>query len=406
MTIEEGTLSTPRERAAVLWLTNISHAVNHFQNQMLPVLYPVIMAELGFGYAQLGVLTAIKDLLGKGSQVVYGFLVLFSRRTHLLGFGNMIMGIGTLLTGFSGSFTGFVGARAVASVGSSAQNPVGASLLAGYYPERRGTMLALNRSVANVGSILAPLLAGGLLLVTGWRQIFFLASFVSLAMGLAYFISRNRLGAGNLPSSKGKLAAGTASYLRVLRNRNMIMVSLVMMVGAAGRSESADEVYMVAHFVRDLGLSSALAGTALAVLQLGGMVGPVAFGWLSDRLPRKGVLQASLFLSALATLWLTFQGAYLPLMFLNLVIYGMVIKSRVVITQALVADSLPDADRDAAFSMFYFIGFASAPVWALFTGFLMQAMGFSVAFSVLSVSYLVGVVLMLLVVDPRRPARR
>ncbi|MBI2918036.1 MAG: MFS transporter [Chloroflexi bacterium] len=405
LTIEEGPLATPGERTAVLWLTNFSHAMNHFQNHMLPVLYPAIMAELGFGYAQLGVLTAIRDLLGNGGQVIYGFLTAFFRRTHLLGFGSIILGIGTLLSSLSRSYTGFVGARAVAAAGSSAQNPVSASLLSGYFPHRRGTMLALNRSVAGVGSILAPLVAGLLLLVTGWRQIFFLASLGSLAMGLAYFSFWNRLGTGNVPSGGKKLAASKASYLRVLRNRNMIMVSLVMMVGVGGRSGSADVVYMGTHFVHDLGLSAALVGVAVAVQQFGGMVGPLGFGWLSDRLSRKGVLQASLFLSALVTLWLAFLEAYLPLLFLNMLIYGMVINSRVAITQALVADSLSDADRDAAFSMYYFIGFASAPVWALLSGFLMQALGFSVTFSVWAVSYLIGVALMLFVVDPRRPAR-
>ena len=44
------------ERNIILWLTNVSHGVNHFQNQMMVVLYPVIMPELGFGYAELGVL--------------------------------------------------------------------------------------------------------------------------------------------------------------------------------------------------------------------------------------------------------------------------------------------------------------------------------------------------------------
>ena len=43
------------ERNIILWLTNVSHGVNHFQNQMMVVLYPVIMPELGFGYAELGV---------------------------------------------------------------------------------------------------------------------------------------------------------------------------------------------------------------------------------------------------------------------------------------------------------------------------------------------------------------
>ena len=63
----------------------------------------------------------------------------------------------------------------------------------------------------------------------------------------------------------------------------------------------------------------------------------------------------------------------------------------------MVADSLPVADRDAAFSVFFFLGFISAPFWALLVGFLMERMGFTFAFSVLALSYLLGVSLMLLV---------
>jgi len=45
-------------------------------------------------------------------------------------------------------------------------------------------------------------------------------------------------------------------------------------------------------------------------------------GWLSDRVSRRGVIQASLLLSMLATWWLAHQGPGLPLLLLNLVLYG------------------------------------------------------------------------------------
>ena len=115
------------ERALVLWLTNVSHAVNHFQNQTVSTLYPVIMAELGFGYLELGTLTAIRTVFGNASQIVYGFLTPFARRSHLLGLGNLVQGVGTLATGMVGGYGGFVAARTVTSVGASAQHPVGAS---------------------------------------------------------------------------------------------------------------------------------------------------------------------------------------------------------------------------------------------------------------------------------------
>ncbi len=393
-------------RQLTLWLTNLSHALNHFQNQMVAVLYPLIMAELGFGYAQLGAITAIRNLLGSGTQVVYGFLVPFARRSVLLAAGNLVLAAGTLLTGVAGSYLGFLGARTLSSAGSSAQHPVGSSLLAGRFPTTRGTVLALNTSIAGVGSLLAPAVAGLLLLVLGWRAIFILVTAASGAMGVAYFVLRDRIEPtpSRVGSRVGRLSASRRSYGRVLRNRNMIVISLVMMAGAAGRGEGVNVTYLGPHLVRDLAVSTAIAGLALSVLQVGAIAGPLGFGWLSDRVSRKAVIQISLLLSAVATWWLAYQKAYLPLLLLNLVIYGAVTTSRNTLTQALVADSLPDVDRDAAFSVYYFLGFISGPIWALLTGLIMQASGFTLAFSVLGFSYLGGMILMAFADDPRRGA--
>ena len=176
---------------------HFSHGVNHFQNEMLAVLYVVIMPELGFTYTQLGAVTAIRSVFGGAVQGLYGFATPFLSRARLLGAGSIVMGVGTLLTGASNSFGTFLGARAVAAVGGSAQHPVGYSLLAGYFPQARGTILALNSSISNVGGLVAPLTAGGLLLNMGWQQIFFIVAFISVAMGMLYFLYSRKVGSLN-----------------------------------------------------------------------------------------------------------------------------------------------------------------------------------------------------------------
>jgi len=399
----EGEVGSAVERSIILWLTNVSHGVNHFQNQMMVVLYPVIMPELGFGYAELGVLLAVQSMLGGATQGFYGFATPFLPRTWLLGIGNLVLGLGTLATGFVNSFGGIISTRGVASVGASAQHPVGYSLLAGYFPSARGKIIGLNSSISNVGSLLAPLTAGAMLVIMSWRQVFMIVAALSIAMGLVYFLFQKRVdtGASQGSTSKDKLMQSTSSYLRVFRNRNMIFVSLVMMVGGAGRGGGGMVAFMAVYFANDLGLSTFTVAVAITTLGLGGVIGPIGFGWLSDRLSRTGILQLSLGLSAIATVWVAFQGAFLPLLLLSLVLYGTVTRSRMTLTQAVVADSLPDEDRDAAFSAFFFLGFASGPVWLLLVGSLMQTLGFSVAFSMLAVSYLVGMLLMLFVTDPK-----
>jgi MFS family permease len=389
---------TPDARR-MLWLTNVSHANNHFQNNMITILYPAIMADLGFDYAQLGILTAVRVFLGNAMQLVYGMITPFVSRTRILAWGNFGIALGTLVSGLVASFAGFFVARSLTSVASSAQHPVGTSILAGYFPRRRGMILALNNSIANVGSLCAPLAAGALLYLIGWRNIFLLVAAMSLVLGVVYLFVADRGSAASV-GRKARFASGLTSYKRVLRHRNIMLISLVMMVGAAGRGDGI-QTYLAPHLVNDLSLTVFIAGLALTAMQAGSIVGPIVLGWLSDRYSRKGVLQLSLLLSAGATWWLAYQGGYIPSLMLSMITFGAVTTSRNSLTQALIADSLDDTDRDAAFSVYYFIGFISDPIWALVGGFLMQGMGFEFAFSRLAVSYLVGMLLVFFIVDPR-----
>lgn len=392
------------ERRTILWLANASHLVNHFQNQMVAALYPVIMAEMGFSYAQLGVISGVQSLVGSWTQVGYGLVTPFFHRVKLLGFGNVLMALGTLITGFSNSFLTFLLTRSFVSIAGSPQHPVGASLISSYFPKTRGAMLALNSSVSFIGSLAAPALVGIMLLFLDWRIVFYLVGAIGLVVGTGFFFFPDRLRAPHDPTTtrKEKLAQGLASYLRVLRNRNMMLIALVMMSGAAGRGGGVNQAYLGVHFVNDLGLGVALGGIALSTVQVGGVVGPVAFGWISDRLSRKWVIQTSLLCSALTSVWLAWQGPNLPVLFLCLLIYGIFTYSRGTLTQAIVADSVKDEDRDAAYSLYFFIGFLSAPIWTFIAGVLMDIYGFSLAFSVLSVTYLFGIILMSFV-DDRRP---
>lgn len=407
-TVAEGAVAPAVERSLVLWLTNVSHGANHYQGQMVSFLYPEMMRELGFGPAQLGLLNAITLLIGQAVQGVYGFLAPFASRCKLLGLGNLVLGLATLLTGLVGSFSALIGTRTAAAVGASAQHPVGSSLLSGYFPEKRGAVLGLNTSISFIGSMLAPISVGFLLVLLGWRQVIMLIALVSVAVGIVYLIFRDRVDTSRDRTGprKARLAQGMASYVRVLRNRNFMVISVVMMVGASGRGAGLTD-YLSLRLrnapespLSGLGIASEVAGIILSAMWVGAIIGPLGFGWLSDRLSRKAMLQASLLLSALATIWLGYQGAHFWLLLLSVLAYGTVTFSRGTLTQALVADSVSHDDLDAAFSAYSLIGFVSGPIWALIAGVLMQVYGFSFAFAVMALSYLVGMLLIFLIIEP------
>jgi dipeptide/tripeptide permease len=86
-------------------------------------------------------------------------------------------------------------------------------------------------------------------------------------------------------------------------------------------------------------------------------------------------------------------GAPGPLLILNLIAYGVVVNSRLVLTQALIADSAVGETTDAAYSLYYFVGFISGPLWTLLLGWVVESYGFTVGFTTMAATYVAAMAL-------------
>jgi MFS family permease len=183
-------------------------------------------------------------------------------------------------------------------------------------------------------------------------------------------------------------------------------MALVFMVGGAGRDGGVNQIYFAPHFANDFGYSALMVGTLMTAISLGSIIGPIFFGWLSDRMSRTAILQVSLGLSCIGSLWVAHLGPGEVMLFTSLLLYSAVTSSRGTQTQTIVADSATDADRDAAFSLYFLLGFLSQPLWVLITGYLMDRAGFSTALTVLSSTYILGIIILCFVRDERRIKRK
>ena len=142
------------------------------------------------------------------------------------------------------------------------------------------------------------------------------------------------------------------------------------------------------------------------MLQGAGLVGPLAIAWFSDRLGRRAVVtQITLLLSAIMTVWLAYQTSIGVLFYLNLILYGSVVEARSSLTQTMISDFAAKDDlTDAAFSIYYFVGCISGPIWTLIVGYVMQRHGFTPAFLVAASTYLAGMLLLTFVREEPKPA--
>jgi MFS family permease len=384
-------------RNLILGVVNISHVFNHMQSGMVSVLYPMMMGELGFGYFQIGVLQTVYQLSAMGFQVVYGVLARFFPRAILLGIGNMLCGAFYMATGLAQNFVQIGAMRGLSGLGSSVQHPVGSAILVSHFKKARGRVLTLHHSAGNLGAFLAPAIAGTLLIWVDWRTVFYIVGIPGFIMGICYFFLRDSVvAAGETKAKKSRIKASFQDYLQCLKNRNVVMISLIQMVGAAGRGTGVNIAFLTAFFIARLKVSVTTAAGLLMIYQLSGLLGPLAIGWLSDRFNRKAVLQLTLLGSTLTTLWLLVHQTVSPMLIVNLVCYGALVQSRGTLTQSVVSEAVPANLIDVAFSVYFFIGFISGPAWTFLVGWLIDASSFTLAFQVVSVSYLAGMLLVFL----------
>jgi MFS family permease len=401
--------ATLQQRRMALSLISGCHVLNHLQYSITSVMFPVMMQDLGFGLLQLGALSAISNFVGQGLQVIYGLFTGFFKRTVILGAGNVIVGISAVSQFFVGSYPQLLVARVAIDAGSSPQHPLGASILSQFYPKARGWALTFHHSAGSFGSFIGPGLASIALLYMDWRTAFVVFGLASLVMGLALFMIREHASsADDVKERKGDFKANIEAYRTCLKNRNIIFTSLVLMVGAAGRGTGINLTYLVPFFMERFGVTAPVGGVFLTVLQAAGLVGPLAIAWFSDRLGRRALLtQYTLLLSAIMTVWLAYQTSLGPLFYLNLILYGTVVEARGSLTQTMISDFARDELTDAAFSIYYFVGCISGPIWTLIVGYVMQNYGFTPAFLVAASTYLAGMLLLLFVKEePKRAAAK
>jgi MFS transporter, FSR family, fosmidomycin resistance protein len=399
---------TEQQKRLALGLISTCHTLNHLQYSITSVIFPVVMKELGFGLFQLGVISAVSNFVGQGLQVVYGFITGMFRRTAILGTGNVIVGVTAMLQYFVGSYPQLLAARVVIDAGSSPQHPLGSSILSRYYPKARGWALTFHHSAGNLGSFIGPALASLALLYMGWRTAFVVFGIFSLAMGLTLFLLQDYSSAPEETEGKKKLfKSNVNAYVLCLKNRQILLTSMVLMVGAAGRGTGVNATYLVPFFMEKFNITASAGGMLLTVMMGAGLVGPLAIAWLSDRVGKRTfITQLTLFLSAIMTVWFVQHSHLGPLFYLNLILYGSVVQARGSLTQPMIGDFASPELTDAAFSIYYFVGFISGPIWTLIIGYMMEHYGFAPAFYVAAGTYIAGMLLLSLVREGHNPSEK
>ena len=373
------------------------HMLNHVISGAMPMIYPDLMDEFQIGYGQLGLVRSVAGFSAGFPQVFVGFLRRWFSGRVIVSAGNIVNSAMNIALAAGSGFLQFLGFSVAAGVGSSVQHPIGASIVSnGSDPGERGRMLGLNQSIPSIAFTFTPLVTAYMLTRMGWRPTLGILSVPALLLSLfiLFFIR-----GGSDVEAKTRDALNWASLRESLRNRNVLSISLLRSIEAFGMGV---RTFLPLYFIDVLGLTSERSSILYSILLGGSVLGPVFWGWLSDRMNRKPLIIGIITCRVIGYAALNIVTGYTGLAALLFFIGFM---AETVVVQSVLSESVEKRQLDQSFGLYFTIGFTISSFSSAIFGYIVEIFSFYAGFTFITAVIAVSMIPAFFIQEPRNLAK-
>lgn len=270
---------------AILTLQTIAS----FVSRLIPIIAPAIAVEFGWDGSSIGYWTA-SNAVGALAMLLLGAGVL--KRIggmHTLMLTLLVSAISLGLFLYPSMGVALV-ACFLMGMSNGAATPAGSEILQKFSPPgKRNLLFSIKQAGVPLGGMMAGLLVPLVVVLVGWRAALLVCGLIVLVPTLLTW----RLGAGldrvprmkqrwTLLPTRQSLRNFGAPLTSLTHNAGLLKMAIVGSLFAV--AQSAWFTFTVIYLVDELAFSLSLAGAVFAVMQVGGVLGRVALGWLSDYL--------------------------------------------------------------------------------------------------------------------------
>ena len=308
---------TLRSDARTISLIGLAHGSSHFFHLLLPPLFPWLIKDFGYSYAELSVMVSLFFIVSGTGQALAGFAVdRFGARPILFAaLGSFV--VAGLIASTAQGYSMLLAASFFAGLGNAPFHPVDFTILNKRVTANNiGHAFSVHGISGNIGWAMAPVFMMGITTWTGsWRIACVCGALFAASVLVTMWCNRRWLddrafdtAAGNAKARAAAAASGESPFA-YLKLPAVWMCFAFFFFSTVALSAIQNFASTVLHLMYDLPLTQ----TALVVtgFMLCGAVGMVGGGFLAQRTQRLEKIIATFLLLAAACLALVATG-WLP----------------------------------------------------------------------------------------------
>ncbi|HLF09669.1 MAG TPA: MFS transporter [Gammaproteobacteria bacterium] len=289
----DGGQRTAKTAFSILAAISFCHLLNDMMQSLLPAIYPILKANYGLDFGQIGILTFTFQVTASLLQPVIGLYTDHRPKPYSLAIGMGVTLIGLVLLSRAGSYAALLLAAALVGIGSAVLHPESsrvARMAAGGQP---GLAQSLFQVGGNVGSAIGPLLAAFIVLRYGQSSVAWFA--IAAILGILLLI---RVGHWYKVHGLARMKSHTARKERQntwsRRQVTSAFVVLVALIFSKFFYTATMTSYYTFYLIEQFDVSVRSAQIHLFVFLAAVAFGTVAGGSLGDRFGRKFVIWGSI----------------------------------------------------------------------------------------------------------------
>ena len=275
----------------ILVALSASHLINDTLQALLPAIYPMLKANFGLTFTQIGMITLSYQLTASILQPVVGTYTDRNPKPYSLATGMAFTLCGLAFLSLARSYEAILLSSVLIGMGSSIFHPEASRVAHMAAGDRHGFAQALFQVGGNLGTSLGPLLAALVIVPNGQRSILW---FTLLA--LAGILLLSGVGAwygGNLPRFRKRAGATAETAAAHPRVAFSICILLALVFSKYFYLVSLTNYYTF-YLIQKFGVSIQGAQLRLFVFLFSVAAGTILGGPLGDRFGRKYVIWASI----------------------------------------------------------------------------------------------------------------